>query len=183
MKKGILTLIVVGLSASAMTGCSAMAQAPNPSPSESSSTSATTTVEPSEPASAVPTESATSTSPSLEARETGAPSAVGQGVSDDRFIELIRKRTTTTYIMGDNEILQIAKDTCKAYDEGGNLKDILSSLMDKIIETTSTVKMDEGTFFGDLAYISGAGVGNYCPEHGEQFKKEVEAVMESTKKS
>ena len=84
--------------------------------------------------------------------------------------------------MSNYEIVDIARNTCNAYDEGGNLRTVLNDITEKFLDTTSNVKMDEKAFFGDLAYISGAGVANYCPEHATQFKTDINDAVEASKK-
>lgn len=173
MNKGILTLIALGLTASALTGCSALGQsqpAPAPATSEAS-------------ASATPSSSATESSSPEATESASAGEAAKERLTDDEFTDFIREKTTTAYIMGNNEIVNIATDTCDAYDEGGSLRTVLGNISDKFLETTANVKMDEEAFFGDLAYIAGAGVGNYCPEHADQFKAEIDEAMAANKTS
>lgn len=197
MHKGILGLMALGLSATLLTGCSA-GQAANPTPPTPGATqesSVDASAEPSESASEEATDSASpetseSESPeteseSPEASESSAPQVSGKTrLSDNEFTDIIREKTTTAYIMGNNEIVEIAKETCDAYEEGGNLRTVLGNISEKFLDTTANVKMDEKAFFGDLAYIAGAGVGNYCPEYSDQFKSDIDtAVAEAKKKS
>lgn len=174
MKKSILAIVALGIGASALTGCSVFTPAPVPT--------VTQTVEAEPKASEKATSKATekATDEATEEATTKSPKASGVVLTDDEFTDLVRSKTTTAYIMGNNEIVEIAKNTCETYETGGNLRNVLNDISEKFLDTTANVKMDEEAFFKDLAYIAGAGVGNYCYEYGDQFKQEVtEAIAES----
>lgn len=179
MNKGIIALVAMGLGLSALTGCSALTPAPAVTETVTAAPEVTK-----ESAAPEKSESSTGTEKKTSAPEATEDSKLGQTrLTDSQFTDVVREKTTTAYIMSNYEIVDIAQNTCKTYEEGGNLRGVLKSISEKFLDTTANVKMDEEAFFGDLAFISGAGVANYCPAYADQFKAEVEEAVAASKNS
>lgn len=89
---------------------------------------------------------------------TGIPNEQTEAMMDAVFLSTVREMAPAATSVSDEILLQLARDTCAAFDAGNSAKDIVRELY-----------LNAGDQKDNVAIVSGVGIGIYCPEYLNQL--------------
>lgn len=103
--------------------------------------------------------------PEAEPRETKSSST--QILSDEAFVDYILEQRPVLSFMSDEEIVDLAKDSCERFDEGESAMTVITDSVEGVTDK------DEAEAIG---FTIGTGVQNYCGEHVERLEAELDKL-------
>jgi hypothetical protein len=79
--------------------------------------------------------------------------------TDALFLRVVRDEYPDLKAVGDDALIQIAKDACTMLDNGANTEDLFN-----VFGNSGNDDVDV-----TMAFIIGAGIGAYCPEYTDRI--------------
>lgn len=93
-------------------------------------------------------------SPTPEVSDTLSPAE-----ADALYLETVREQYPQLSRIQDSDLIQIAKDACTMLDNGAGIEELFMTFGNSGNDEADTA----------LAFMIGAGIVAYCPEHSEMF--------------